>query len=241
MKPSSILKLAFLLFFMNFITLTTNAQSSEKATDIANKVVTAMGGMENYNNTHFIKWDFGKRTLFWDKWTGDVRIEIPEDSTTILVNINTMAGKVFKNDNQIKDEDALKKQLTKGKNIWINDSYWLVMPWKLQDPGVNLKHLKTEKLPNGNMADVLQLTFNDVGVTPENKYHIFVDQTDHLIKQWAFFPNFNDAEPRFTMPWDNYQKTGDILLSFNRSKFGPKNVEVKQEMRQNLFSELRYD
>lgn len=241
MKSSSILKLAFLLFFMNSIILTTNAQSSEKATAIANKVVTAMGGMENYNNTHFIKWDFGKRTLFWDKWTGDVRIEIPEDSTTILVNINTMAGKVFKNKSLIKDADALKKQLTKGKNIWINDSYWLVMPWKLQDPGVNLTLVKTEKLPNGNLADVLQLTFNAVGVTPQNKYYVYVDQTDHLIKQWAFFPKYNDKEPRFTMPWDNYQKTGNILLSFNRSKFGPKNVEVKQEFNEKLFTDLKYE
>jgi hypothetical protein len=41
---------------------------------------------------------------------------------------------------------------------------------KLQDPGVNLTYVKTEQLPNGTTADILQLTFNAVGVTPENKY-----------------------------------------------------------------------
>jgi hypothetical protein len=52
---------------------------------------------------------------------------------------------------------------------------------KLQDPGVNLTYVKTEQLPNGTTADILQLTFNAVGVTPENKYWLYVDKEDHLI------------------------------------------------------------
>jgi hypothetical protein len=94
----------------------------------------------------------------------------------------------------------------KGKALWINDSYWLVMPWKLQDPGVNLTYVKTEQLSNGTTADILQLTFNAVGVTPENKYWLYVDKEDHLIKQWAYYQNFKDSEPKFLKPWNNYQK-----------------------------------
>jgi hypothetical protein len=48
---------------------------------------------------------------------------------------------------------------------------------------VNLTYVKTEQLPNGTTADILQLTFNAVGVTPENKYWLYVDKEDHLIKQ----------------------------------------------------------
>jgi hypothetical protein len=51
------------------------------------------------------------------------------------------------------------------------------MPWKLQDPGVNLTYVKTEQLPNGTTADILQLTFNAVGVT-QNKYWLYVDKED---------------------------------------------------------------
>lgn len=233
---SVVISTVSLLFFLNIAA----QQTDEKAITIANKVVDAMGGMENYNNTRFIKWDFAKRKLYWDKWTGDVRVESPQDSIVILVNVNTLKGKVFEKDLPL-NESAAKKWLKKGKNWWINDSYWLVMPWKLQDPGVTLKHVKEEPLENGNMADVLQLTFSDVGVTPDNKYYVYVDQTDHLIKQWAFFTKFNDESPRFIMPWDNYQKVGDILLSFNRRKFGPKNVEVKQEFNQKLFTNLVYE
>lgn len=238
MKLVSLLKITLFIFLLS--SNVSAQQTDEKAITIANKVVEAMGGMENYNNTRFIKWDFGKRILFWDKWNGDVRVESPKDSIVILVNINTLQGKVFEKE-ALLDKSSAKKWLTKGKNWWINDSYWLVMPWKLQDPGVTLKHIKSEKLENGNIADVLQLTFSEVGVTPDNKYYVYVDQTDNLIKQWAFFKNFEDPEPKFIHPWDNYQKTGNILLSFDRSKFGPKNVVVKQDFNEKLFMDLVYE
>lgn len=239
MKRLSVIKnLAFTTAILIF-TMSISAQSnSEKATAIAKEIVEAMGGMENYNNTHFIQWDFAKRTLYWDKWTGDVRIESPEKNLVILVNINTLKGKVFDNGTLVTDEEKSKNLLTQGKNWWINDSYWLVMPWKLQDPGVSLNYVKIDTLPNGKKADVLQMTFDSVGVTPDNKYHIYIDQEDHLIKQWEFFKNYNDGEPKFSRPWDNYQKMGDILLSFDRSEFGPTNVVVKKEFDTGVFSDL---
>lgn len=239
MKHFSFTSLALLLF-LSFNTVLPAQNSDEKAVTIANKVVEAMGGQDNYDNTKFIQWDFGKRKLYWNKWTGDVRVENPEKNVVVLVNINTLNGKVYENE-LILDETSAKKWLTRGKNWWINDSYWLVMPWKLQDPGVTLSHIKTETLKSGNTADVLQLTFNAVGVTPENKYYVYVDQTDNIIKQWAFFKSFNDEKPRFTMVWDNYQKVGDILLSFNRTDFGPKNVVVKQAFNEKLFTDLVYE
>jgi hypothetical protein len=39
-------------------------------------------------------------------------------------------------------------------------------------PWVNLTYVKTEQLSNGTTADI-QLTFNAVGVTPENKYWLY--------------------------------------------------------------------
>jgi hypothetical protein len=239
MKRPSVIKNLICILVISISTIPLHAQSNtEKATTIAKEVEVAMGGLENYKNTHFIQWDFGKRTLYWDKWTGNVRIESPDKNLVILVNINTLTGKVFENDTLITDEAETKKLLNQGKNMWINDSYWLVMPWKLQDPGVTLTYLKTDALPNEKIADVLQLTFNNVGVTPENKYLVYVDQQDHLIKQWAFYKNFNDTEPKFIRPWDNYQKAGNILLSFNRSEFGPTKVIVKDAFDVDIFSKL---
>ncbi len=242
MKSFSLIKTIVFLSLLYFNVFITTAQNPDnKALKIAENVVNAMGGRENYNSTRFIQWDFAKRTLYWDKWTGNVRIEAPEKHQVILVNINTLTGKVYENDTLVTDKNKIESLLQQGKNWWINDSYWLVMPWKLQDPGVSLKYVEVNKIGNGHLADVLQLTFNNVGVTPQNKYYVYVDQEDRLIKQWAFFTTIKDKEAKFTLPWDNYQKMENILLSFNRSQFGPKNVVVKQAFNENLFTELNYN
>jgi hypothetical protein len=34
---------------------------------------------------------------------------------------------------------------------------------------------------------------------PENKYWLYVGQDDHLIQQWAYYQNFNDATSFETM------------------------------------------
>jgi hypothetical protein len=64
----------------------------------------AMGGMKNYDAVHFIQWDFVNRKLLWNKWTGDVRIENPSANQVILVNINTLKGKVYENGTLVQDE-----------------------------------------------------------------------------------------------------------------------------------------
>lgn len=217
------------------------AQSNDKkANAIVKEMLTAMGGTKNYNNTHFIQWDFVNRTLSWDKWTGDVRVENPSANQVILLNINTLKGKVYENGALVKEEKKANYLLDTAKNWWINDSYWLVMPWKLQDPGVNLSYVKSEQLFDGTMTDILQLTFSAVGVTPENKYWIYVDKEKHLITQWAYYQNYNDTEPKFLKPWNNYQKAGNILLSFDRpnENVTPKNVLVKTHFDPSIFSNL---
>ncbi|NGY37083.1 hypothetical protein FQU23_006095 [Flavobacterium sp. XN-5] len=237
----NIFKVTLILTIIIFSNSCAEAQSNDKkANAIVKEMLTAMGGMKNYNSTQFIQWDFVNRKLSWDKWTGDVRVENPAAKQVILVNINTLKGKVYENGALVKDQDKAKELLEKGKNWWINDSYWLVMPWKLQDPGVSLTYVKTAKLPNGKTADILQLTFSAVGVTPENKYWLYVDKEDHLIKQWAYYKNFNDAEPKFLKPWNNYQKVGNILLSFDRpnEEVGPKNVVVKTNLDSSIFTDL---
>ena len=61
-----------------------------------------------------------------------------------------------------------------------------------------------------------------------------------MVKQWAFFGNSTDEKPRFTKAWDNYQKVGNVLLSFNRTgkAGGPKNVIVKDEIASDIFTKL---
>ena len=194
------------------------AGSDPKAVQLADAVMAAMGGRKAWDNTHLIAWYFfGVRKLVWDKWTGTVRVDNLRDDQTIFLNINTDEGRVLRNGKEQTEPDSVTKYVKAGKSAWINDSYWLVMPFKLKDSGVTLKYLgDTTATKDGKPADLIQLTFKGVGVTPDNKYHVWVDKQSRLVTQWAHFPKFTDQTPRFTLPWTDYQKHGAILLSGER-------------------------
>lgn len=199
-----------------------NAASSDtRAIQIADEVMNAMGGRKAWDETRFISWTFfERRKLLWDKQAGKCRIEWLKRPLTVTVDLNTGTGKVNLNGVEQTHPDSLAKYLDLGKKVWINDSYWLVMPFKLKDSGVTLKYLGDSKTEAGAAADLLQLTFNNVGVTPENKYHVWVDKKTRLVTQWAYFEKFSDEKPQIINAWGDYKKHGKILLSESRGSRG---------------------
>lgn len=197
------------------------AQSDSKAIAIANEVMEAMGGQEAYDNTRHIRWNFfGFRSLVWDKFEGKARVEIPSQEMTMLINVHDKTGKVMKAGKEMTHADSVKKYLDRAYGAWINDSYWLVMPFKLQDSGVTLKHVGEGKTLAGEEADILSMTFESVGLTPQNKYLVYVDKERKLITQWDFYRNADDEKAGFQTPWPDYRKFGNIMLSGGQSPRG---------------------
>lgn len=210
--------------------------SDPEAIAIADAVMEAIGGRKNWDETHFIHWNFfGRRTLLWDKKGQRVRIDIPESNSVYLIDLSTETGKIMEGGIIQEEPDSLKKYTERGVSIWINDSYWLVMPMKLKDSGVTLKYLGQDTTSGGLQADLLQLTFESVGRTPQNKYHVFVDQESRLVTQWAYFPNATDETPRFTSPWQDYQTYGKILLSGDRGNNKLSDIGVYQQVPDAVF------
>lgn len=203
-------------------------ESDAEAIMIADSVMNAMGGRKAWDNTEVIKWNFfGRRTLDWDKKHNTVAINLISDSILIDLDMSKMAGKVFFKGVQQTEPDTLAKYLERGKTIWINDSYWLVMPYKLKDSGVTLKYSGTDTTAAREPAHVLSLTFDNVGVTPDNKYEVLVSQNDYLVKEWRFFTQATDTIPRFTSPWEEYRQYGQILLSGNRGRSQLSEISVR--------------
>jgi hypothetical protein len=209
-----------------------NAEASDApAIEIADQVMAALGGRQAWDETRFITWSFfGRRRHVWDKYTGDIRVEGVDRDTEkpylILMNVHTTEGRVWSGGAEITDPAALEKMLDLGEAVWINDSYWMFMPYKLKDSGVTLLDLGEREMLDGRAADTLQLTFQAVGRTPENKYHVYVSRDSGLVEQWDFFSQAEDAEPRFQNPWHNWRRYGAILLSDNRGDSGHTDIAV---------------
>lgn len=196
------------------------AESDSQAIAIADQVMEAMGGRKAWDQTRFIRFTFfGRRHLIWDRHGKRARIEVPGDSLVYLYSYaQGDQATTYKNGEPVTEADSILKYTEQARRIWINDTYWLVMPYKLKDSGVTLKYLGEENIGQDGVVecDVLELTFASVGVTPQNKYHVWVDTQEHLVRQWAYFSSAEDSEPRITTLWLDYQPYGRILLSGNR-------------------------
>lgn len=204
------------------------SRSDAKAIELADAVLAASGGQENWDKTRYVTWRWlGKRLNVWDKHTGDIRVG--SRISVVLMNLNTKKGKAWQTGSEITDPDELQRALDYGYEAWMNDSYWLFMPFKLKDPGVILKYLGEGEI-EGKQVDMISVTFDEVGATPHNKYHVYIDKDSKLVVWWEFYLNASDENPRFKMPWKNYQKYGGILLSDDRGNKKHTEVGVFEEL-----------
>ena len=215
--------------------LSVHEESDEKAVQLADALIEACGGMENWNNTRFLVWRFlGKRYNVWDRWTGNYRSG--SRTTITLLNLNDKTGEAWMHGRKITDADELKRVIDYSYNGWINDSYWMFLPFKLKDDGVILNYLGQEKTIVGDMAEVVRVTFDNVGLTPDNMYHLYLDPETHLIKEWDYYVSTADSAPQFRMEWNNFQKYGELLLSDERGRKKHTHIAALDKLPSDIFT-----
>ena len=179
-------------------TAAANAEHGDdaKAVALAEKVMASMGGEDAWQATRFVRFDFfGFRTHHWDRHTGGHRLEGKTrdgDAYVVLHNVNTRTGHAWLNGESL-EGDALAEWLERAYGAWINDTYWLVMPYKLRDPGVHLAYDGQEEI-DGVVFDKLLLTFDSVGLTPGDRYWAYIHPETGLMERWAY--HLQDWEAR---------------------------------------------
>lgn len=201
----------------------------------------ALGGTEAWNGTRYLRFDFavdrgGKtvrsRAHTWDKWTGRHRLEAniqpmwslgvlirrppprkEGDPFVVLMNINTKEGSAYLNGKRLEGEEE-KKYLELAYAIWVNDTYWLLMPYKMRDPGVTLAYDGEEK-KGDETWDKVVLTFDNVGLTPKDKYWAYVNRTTGLVDKWEYILDGGPG-PAIPFVWKDWTRHGTILLASDR-------------------------
>ncbi len=219
----------------------TSPQIDPQARELAESVMQSMGGQEAWDATRHVAWKFfGRRQHYWDKHTGNIRIEIPANDRgpemLILMNLDSRSGRVWTSGEELAGT-ALQEGLERGWRSWVNDSYWMFMPYKLMDPGVNLRHVGEDLMADDREADVLEMTFEGVGVTPNNRYLVYVARDSGLVEQWSYFAERDQSEAGFTMPWENWSSFGNILLSTGRGDGADWDIHVYDELPEALYSD----
>ncbi len=213
-----------------------SADSDQRAIEIADRVMTRLGGRAGWEQTRYLTWRFfGKRRHVWDKWTGDLRFE--REGLTVLTNLNDRSGRSWRDGVAVEDPDSLDADLNAAYRAWINDSYWLVMPYKLKDSGVTLRYRGESMTQEGLPAHLLELTFADVGVTPQNRYEVWVDVHESLVRQWAFYRQSKDEEAAFVRPWQGWKAYDRIWLAADHGSARHSHVGVFDELPASVFAD----
>jgi hypothetical protein len=110
---------------------------------------------------------------------------------------------------------------------WVNDSYWLLAPLKVLDPGVKLAHEGSKDL-DGTACEMLRLTFEQVGLTPGDQYVLYIDPQTKLMRAWDYVP-----EPGKVMhgTWEKYEDFAGLKLATEHNFGGRiiRFVDVKAE------------
>lgn len=217
-----------------------NEGSDPRAIEIAQATVAVMGGWDALDATRYVSWNFfGRRQHYWDRHSGDLRIESARDDirTVILMNIHTKQGRVFTNGEQLEGETAA-EALEFGQQAWVNDAYWMFMPYKLLDPGVTLGYVGEKKTAEGHDASVLELTFSPgVGYTPENRYHVYVGKDSGLVEQWDYYAAAADEEAAFASPWKDWKSFGAIKLATNHGRDADWDIAVYETLPASVFND----
>ena len=192
------------------------AQNKEKVFD---KVWRAVGGKATFEKSRYIQFTFASerngqvgagRNHIWDRYTGDYRFESKAangKTTTVLFNVNTQQGKAFE-DGVAQPDTTTTKLIKRAYGAFINDTYWLMVPLKLQDPGVNTV-LEAVETINDVKCQVIHLNFDKVGLTPGDQYWLYVNDKTGEIIRWKFLLQGQKTTSAFD--WSPYVDLGNGL------------------------------
>jgi len=203
------------------------AVSDPKALAVADAVLEALGGRAAWEATRFLRFDFAVETggeqrpprrHWWDKHTGRHRVEGQTregQPFVVLHNLQTREGQAYLNGQRLQGDEE-KAQLERGYQAWVNDTYWLLMPYKMRDPGVVLGY-EGQAEEGGESWDKLRLSFQNVGLTPGDRYWVYVNTKTRLVDRWEFIlQNQDAAQPPTRFDWKSWTRHGGILLAPER-------------------------
>lgn len=199
--------------------------SDPRALEVADRVMEVLGGAEAWNATRYLRFDLAedregrnvaRRSHTWDRLSGAYRVEAQTtagDPFIVLMNLNTREGSAWVKGAPVQG-DELKKLLEDAFGLWTKDTYWLLMPYKLRDQGVILAYDGLEAREKQRW-DKVRLSFDGVGLTPKDRYWVYVNRRTGLVDRWEFVLN-GESKPRTSFAWDGWQAYGRIQLANER-------------------------
>ena len=181
------------------------AAAGDTAAMHAARLAESLGGRDAWDRTRYLSFRWiverdgeivANREHSWDRYDGRYRIAYEADGAShlLLFNLNEIephpeldkvpSGRAWVGGEELTGA-ARDSVLRRGYGAFINDTYWAIMPYKWEDPGVHLAYEGTRTLSDGEAYDVVRLSFDQgLGVT-EDQYWGFLDESGRMMA-WQY-------------------------------------------------------
>jgi hypothetical protein len=219
------------------------SKSEPKAVEIADQVLNAVGGQANWDKAKEILWTQGYimdgklqdvAGHAWDRWNGRHRFTRYFGDGGRAVAMYELYGDVafgytetekFGKVTQMKEDRD--KAIAEARRRFNNDSYMLLLPFKLKDPGVKLAY--STELPELDATtadapmkyDVIKISFDEgVGPAAGDTWYLSVDKAS---KMPAWIEHVAAGKPdnqRGGWRLENWQEAGGLKFATRRVTLG---------------------
>jgi hypothetical protein len=188
--------------------------------ELVERVIEGLGGDEAWEATRYIVFEFaGVRSHWWDRYTGRHRLEGTTEEGEHYVVFQDVhdageTGRAWIGGEPVVTDRA-DELVRNAYAAWVNDTFWLISPFKLRDPGVRLERAGRETF-DGVPYDKLHLSFEDVGLTPGDQYWMYIHPETGRIDRWTYVLESQEPPPT-AWEWLDWERYGPgILLSSRR-------------------------
>ena len=190
-------------------------ESEDRGVDLANEVMARQGGYERWKQARYLAWTYYGAYHIWDKKLGIYRQE--KDRRVILMSVVKPEGKVFMDGKRILEPTETRELLEQNFIIWRFATDFLVLPFRLKDPGVSLRYGGPGLTMARDTADILEMTYHGTGPTGGGRNQLWISRKDHLVTQWAFYTDSVTTTPAFVRDWLDYRNYNGLLLASQRN------------------------
>jgi hypothetical protein len=205
-------------------------QPAPSADDIARRAVELLGGSGAWERARYFAFSFnvereGKVVASfpqrWDRYNGDYHVSGKKQDGTpfdVTLNVNSKMSRGSLNGVAVTDNAQFKDLFELGYRRFINDTYWLLMPLKMFDPGVHRTYDGERVDSCGHTWDLVKLSFDPgVGLTPGDVYWPWINRDTGVVEEWDMkLQSMKPEDPPLQVLFHDYRRIGGLLISIRR-------------------------
>ncbi|WP_421889383.1 hypothetical protein [Marinoscillum sp.] len=220
-KVSLILMLSLLVILLIAWTMVNEplpeGESGPRAEALADRMLLALNDSA-YQQLEQISWRYPRGPHEYDWYRQKDTVEVRWEDKRVLFCTSTLDGSAFLGNKALSGSQK-EKALYTAWDFFANDSFWLIAPFKVKDPGTERKIVETDRGP------ALLVTYTSGGVTPGDSYLWILDENARPVawKLWVQKIPLGGLESS----WGNWQQYNGVWLGTSHV-IGP--VEINLEI-----------